>query len=71
MSPHRARKKAQRTREFAADMAMQAYALLAAAHGAVDAYKERTGDEWKAYEAPTEAKVEKKAATTQMGPFAG
>jgi hypothetical protein len=52
-------------------MAMQAYALLAAAHGAVDAYKELTGDEWKAYEAPAEAQVEKKAATTQMGAFAG
>jgi hypothetical protein len=35
--------KAQRTREFAADMAMQAYALLAAAHGAIDAYKDLTG----------------------------
>ena len=63
--------KAQRTREFAADMAMQAYALLAAAHGAVDAYKDLTGDDWKAYEAPAEAKVEKKAATTQMGAFGG
>ena len=46
-------------------------ALLAAAHGAVDAYKDLTGDDWKAYEAPAEAKVEKKAATTQMGAFGG
>ena len=30
---------------------MQAYALLAAAHGAIDAYKDLTGDDWKAYEA--------------------
>ena len=63
--------KAQRTREFAADMAMQAYALLAAAHGAIDAYKDLTGEDWKAYEAPTEAAVEKKAAVSQMGAFAG
>jgi hypothetical protein len=64
--------KAQRTREFAADMAMQAYALLAAAHGAVNAYKEITGDDWRAYEARTEtATVEKRATTAQMGAFEG
>ena len=63
--------KAQRTREFAADMAMQAHALLAAAHGAIDAYKDLTGEDWKAYEAPAEAQVEKKAATAQIGAFAG
>ena len=27
----------------------------AAAHGAIDAYKDLTGDDWKAYEAPAEA----------------
>jgi hypothetical protein len=63
--------KAQRTREFAADMAMQAYALLAAAHGAIDAYKDLTGEEWKAYEAPADAAVEKKAAASQLGAFGG
>jgi hypothetical protein len=63
--------KAQRTREFAADMAMQAYALLAAAHGAIDAYKDLTGEDWKAYEAPADAAVEKKAAVSQMGAFGG
>ena len=63
--------KAQRTREFAADMAMQAYALLAAAHGAIDAYKDLTGEDWKAYEAPVDAAVEKKAAASQMGAFGG
>ena len=61
--------RAQRVREFAADMAMQAYALLAAAHGAIDAYKDLTGEEWKAYEAPVEAAVEKKASAVQMGAF--
>ena len=70
-SPIGLESKAQRTREFAADMAMQAYALLAAAHGAIDAYKELTGEDWKAYEAPAEAQVEKKAATAQMGAFGG
>ena len=45
--------------------------LLAAAHGAIDAYKELTGEDWKAYEAPAEAQVEKKAATAQMGAFGG
>jgi len=64
--------KAQRTREFAADMAMQAYALLAAAQGAVNAYKEITGDDWRAYETRTEtATVEKRATTAQMGAFEG
>jgi hypothetical protein len=63
--------KAQRTREFAADMAMQAFALLAAAHGAIDAYRDLTGEEWKAYEAPADAAVEKKAAVSQMGAFGG
>ena len=58
--------KAQRTREFAADMAMQAYALLAATHGAIDAYKDLTGEDWKAYEAPARTCVEKKAAVSQM-----
>ena len=63
--------KAQRTREFAADMAMQAYALLAVAHGAIDAYKDLTGEDGKAYEAPVDAAVEKKAAASQMGAFRG
>ena len=62
--------KAQRIREFAADMTMQAYALLAAAHGAVEAYREITGSDWKAYEAPAETGgVEKRAGSAQMGAF--
>ena len=63
--------RAQRTREFAADMAMQAYALLAAAHGAIDAYRDLTGEDWKAYETSADATVEKKAAASQMGAFGG
>jgi len=61
--------KAERAREFAADMAMQAYALLAAAHGAVEAFKDLTGDDWKPYEAPAETGVEKKATAAQIGAF--
>jgi hypothetical protein len=52
-------------------MAMQAFALLAAAHGAIDAYRDLTGEEWRAYEAPAEASVEKKASASQMGAFGG
>ena len=36
--------RAQRTREFAAQLAMQATALLAAAEGAVQAFEQLTGD---------------------------
>jgi hypothetical protein len=52
-------------------MAMQAFALLAAAHGAIDAYRDLTGEDWKAYEAAAEATVEKKAAASQIGAFGG
>jgi hypothetical protein len=62
--------KAQRIREFAADMTMQTYALLAAAHGAVEAYREITGSDWKAYEPPAEiGGVGKRAGSTQIGAF--
>ncbi|VFU17541.1 hypothetical protein [Methylocella tundrae] len=63
--------KAQRAREFAADMAMQAYALLAAAEGAVSAYQEITGEEWKAYQAPTQgpATVERRSAAAEVNAF--
>jgi hypothetical protein len=70
-SPIGLESRAQRTREFAADMAMQAFALLAAAHGAIDAYRDLTGEDWKAYEASADPAVEKKAATSQMGAFGG
>jgi len=42
--------KAQRACEFAATVGLQAYALLAAAHGAVDAYAHVVGKDWKPYE---------------------
>jgi hypothetical protein len=52
-------------------MAMQAYALLAAAEGAIAAYKDITGEDWKPYQAPVEgpATVERKAASVQMSAF--
>ena len=42
--------KAQRACRFAAEVGLQAYALLAAAHGAVDAYAHVCGRDWKPYE---------------------
>lgn len=41
--------RAERARDFAAQMGLQAYALLAAAEGAVDAYAHVTGNDWKPY----------------------
>jgi hypothetical protein len=62
--------KAQRARQFAADLAMQAYALLAAAEGAVEAYLVITGEDWKPYVAPSETEsVERKSASAEMGAF--
>ena len=57
--------RALRVAEFAADMAMQAYALLAAAHGAVEAFKEITGDDWVAYQAHDDAPGPAPAALAQ------
>ena len=65
--------RAERVREFAAGMAMQAYALLAAAEGAVDAYKEITGEDWKAYQAPAQgpATVDRRSADAQLSALQG
>ena len=41
---------AQRKREFAADMALQAHALRMAAEGAVTAYEQIVGETWKPFE---------------------
>ncbi len=51
-APYGLESKAQRARDFAADMAMQAYALLAAAHGAVEAYKSLTGQRLESLRSP-------------------
>ena len=47
--------RAERARIFAAEMGLQAHALIAAAEGAVSAYAHLTGSEWKPYEAPSQA----------------
>ncbi|MCB8877797.1 hypothetical protein [Acidisoma silvae] len=44
--------KAARAREFAAQAGLTAFALFAAATGAVHAFQELTGEQWKPYEAP-------------------
>lgn len=64
--------RAERARIFAAEMGLQAHALLAAAEGAISAYAHLTGSEWKPYEAPTQApNVSRASATAQMGAFGG
>lgn len=63
--------KAERARIFAAQVGLQAYALLAAAHGAVDAYAHICGQDWKPYEgmqAPAQH-VTRKAAAAQASAF--
>ena len=63
---------AQRKREFAADMGLQAHALRMAAEGAVTAYEQVVGERWKPFEraadlsAPT---LDRKAAEVQMAAF--
>ncbi|RWK73109.1 hypothetical protein [Mesorhizobium sp.] len=60
---------AQRKREFAADMALQAHALGMAAEGAVNAYEQVVGEVWKPFERPVEnpgQSVDRKAAELQM-----
>ncbi|MFC5422989.1 hypothetical protein ACFPOB_25905 [Bosea eneae] len=64
--------KAQRRREFAADMGLQAHALLMAAEGAVRAYEQVVGESWKPFERPMDnigASVDRKAAELQMAAF--
>ena len=64
--------RAQRKREFAAVMGLQAHALLAAAEGAVAAYADVTGEAWKPYERQAELgvpAVTRQAAAAQMAAF--
>ena len=65
--------KAERARLFAAEMALQSFALLAAAEGAIAAYADITGETWKPYEAPTApaATVSRKSAAVEMAAFQG
>ena len=60
---------AQRKREFAADMGIQAHALRMAAEGAVAAYETVVGEDWKPFERAVEnpgQTVDRKAADLQM-----
>jgi hypothetical protein len=63
---------AQRKREFAADMGLQAHALCMAAEGAARAYEQVVGEPWKPFERPAEnvgASVDRKAAEVQLAAF--
>lgn len=60
---------AQRKREFAADMGLQAHALRMAAEGAIAAYEHVVGEKWKPFERAVEnpgQTVDRKAAELQM-----
>ncbi|MFG1250212.1 hypothetical protein ACI7BZ_21050 [Xanthobacter sp. AM11] len=60
---------AQRKREFAADMGLQAHVLRMAAEGADAAYEQVVGERWKPFERPLEnagQSVDRKAAELQM-----
>lgn len=60
---------AQRKREFAADMGVQAHALRMAAEGAVTAYEHIVGERWKPFERPVDnpgQSLDRKAAELQM-----
>ena len=64
--------KAQRKREFAADMGLQAHALRCAAEGAVAAYEHVVGEAWKPYDRQpdmTGNTIDRKAAAHQMSAF--
>jgi hypothetical protein len=65
--------KAERARQFAAEMGLQAYALMAAAEGAVSAYAHITGEDWKPYEAPAApaSSTSRQSAEAQMAAFGG
>ncbi len=63
---------AQRKREFAAEVALQAHALRMAAEGAVAAYEQVVGESWKPFERQSEQPgetVSRKAAEVQMAAF--
>ncbi len=63
--------KAQRAREFAAQVGLQSYALLAAAQGAVDAFASVTGGDWKPYQRndTNDQNVDRKAAQAELDAF--
>lgn len=63
---------AQRKREFAAEVGIQAHALRMAAEGAIAAYEHVVGESWKPFERQADQSgetVNRKAAATQMAAF--
>ncbi|TBB15005.1 hypothetical protein ELH48_36205 (plasmid) [Rhizobium ruizarguesonis] len=63
---------AQRKREFAADVGLQAHALRMAAEGAVAAYELVVGETWKPFERPAENNgqtLDRRAAKMQISAF--
>lgn len=63
---------AQRKREFAADMGVQAHSLRMAAEGAVAAYEQIVGEAWKPFDRPVEnpgQSLDRKAAAAQLAAF--
>lgn len=62
--------KAQRARRFAAETGLQAFALMAAAEGAVSAYAHLTGEDWKPYEPPgAPVGVSRQSAAAELAAF--
>ena len=63
--------RAARARQSAAEAGLTAYAFMAAAEGAVDAYTHVTGDKWKPYEPPLAgpATVARQAADAEIAAF--
>ena len=60
---------AQRKREFAADIGIQAFSLRMAAEGAVAAYEHAVGESWKPFDRPVDnpgQTLDRKAAEAQM-----
>ncbi|MBB3649248.1 hypothetical protein FHX14_005482 [Rhizobium sp. BK619] len=63
---------AQRKREFAADVGLQAHAIRMAAEGAVAAYELVVGETWKPFERPAENSgqtLDRRAAEMQISAF--
>jgi hypothetical protein len=62
--------KAQRARLFAAEMGLQAYALMAAAEGAISAYAHIAGEDWKPYERDHEPGTDsRRSADAELAAF--
>jgi len=55
-----------RAREFAAQLGLQAFALLAAADGATDAYGHITGETWKPYTRDNSTSIADRAAAVEL-----